>query len=116
VEHAAPKSINGPDHQNVIAASNSVEGWALIAALGSADALVLIGLDDRPATVLGNPRQDEPLILRGLIVTADAEVDSRRMPLASIRRPRNHVGIITPNFFEQSARLMVGRWNGLGEP
>ena len=36
-----------------------------------------VGLHDCPATMLGNTVQDEPLVFRGLIVTADPQVDRR---------------------------------------
>ena len=54
-----------------------VECGTLIPAFGTTDALVLVGLDDQPATMLRHPCQDEPLILSGLIVTADPQVDRR---------------------------------------
>ena len=82
VEDAAPKPIDRPDHQNVIATphrilQHRVECGTLIPAFGTADALILVGLDDQPATMLCHPCQDEPLVLSGLIVTADPQVDRR---------------------------------------
>ena len=47
----------------------------LIPAFRATDPLILVGLDDQPATVLGHLRQHEPLILSGLVVTAHAQVD-----------------------------------------
>ena len=50
---------------------------ALIPTLGTTDALILVGLDDQSATMLRHPCQDQPLILGGLIITADPQVDRR---------------------------------------
>ena len=77
-----PKPIDRPDHQNVIATphrilEHRVECRTLIPTLCAADALVLVGLDDQPATMPCHPCQDEPLVLSGLIVTADPQVDRR---------------------------------------
>ena len=69
-------------HQNVIATPHGilqhcVEGGTLIPTHCAADALVLVGLDNRPTTMLCHPCQDQPLILSGLIVTADPQVNRR---------------------------------------
>jgi hypothetical protein len=47
----------------------------LIPALCATDPLILVGLDDQPATVFGHLRQHEPLILSGLVVAANAQID-----------------------------------------
>jgi hypothetical protein len=61
------------DHEHVEPASHSilehlVERWALIPTLGAADASVLVGLDDLPATVCGDPGECHALVLGGLAV------------------------------------------------
>jgi hypothetical protein len=48
----------------------------LVPPFGTTDSLILIGLHDRPATVLCHPRKDEALILCGLIVAADPQVNA----------------------------------------
>jgi hypothetical protein len=80
MEDAPAQPINGPDHQNVIVTphrilQHRVECGTLIPPLGTADALVLVRLDYQPATMLRHPCQDEPLVLSGLIVAADPQVD-----------------------------------------
>jgi hypothetical protein len=43
--------------------------------LSSADPLILVCLDDQPATVLGHFLKDKALVVGGLVVPADAQVD-----------------------------------------
>jgi hypothetical protein len=51
-QHAAPKPVDGLEEQNVVPnLPHRVECGTLIPALGATDALVLVRLDDRPATM-----------------------------------------------------------------
>jgi hypothetical protein len=82
VKNAAPQSVDGPHHQDIEPSpyrvlEHLVECGALIPTFGSADSLILVGLDDQPATVFGHLLQHEPLILSALVVTAHAQVDRR---------------------------------------
>jgi hypothetical protein len=59
VENTAPQSVDGPHHQDIELSSyrlleHRVECWALIPAFRAADALILVGLDDQPATAFGH--------------------------------------------------------------
>ena len=45
------------------AAEHRVECGTLLSTLRAADSLILVGLDDQPATMFGHPCQDEALIL-----------------------------------------------------
>jgi hypothetical protein len=99
MKYAATKPIDGPDRQNVIVTprrilQHRVEGRSLIPAFGTTDALVLVGLDDQPTTLLRHPCQDQPLILGGLIVAADPEIDRRAAmdhALDQVRQSMAHV-------------------------
>jgi hypothetical protein len=111
MEDAAPKAVDRPYHQNVIATphrvlQHCVECLPLIATLGTTDALVLVGLDDQPATVLCHPCQDEPLILSGLVVTADPQVYRRANAVGAHSSPselyRNDT--TDPEFVKQFVR------------
>ena len=73
MQDAPAKPVDGPDHENLEPASHGVlehlvERWALVATLCAADAGVLVGLDDFPATMPGDPSEGETLVLRGLAV------------------------------------------------
>jgi hypothetical protein len=93
VKNAASKPVDGPDHQDVEGSphrllEHSVKGRTLIPALGPADALVFVVLDNHPSTVFRHPSQDEPLVLGGLIVAADTEIDRR-----TVGRSRQSIGV-----------------------
>ena len=80
VQDTAPQSVDRPHHQDIEpppyrVLEHHVECGALIPTFGSADSVILVGLDNRPATVLGYLLKDEPLILSGLVVAAHAKVD-----------------------------------------
>jgi hypothetical protein len=82
VEDASAQPINRPDRENVIATPHGilqhhVERRPLFPAFGTTDALVLVGLDDQPAAMPCQPCRDEPLILGGLIIASDSQVDRR---------------------------------------
>jgi len=47
----------------------------MIPALGTADPVVLVDLDDTPAAPLGNRLKLDPLVLDGLSCCADAEIE-----------------------------------------
>ena len=53
---------------------HGVERRTLISAFGATDPLILVFLDNHPATMIGHPLKDEPLVLGGLIVAADAQI------------------------------------------
>ena len=82
MEHAAAKSINRPDQQDVEPPPHRilehlVKCGTLIPAFGATDPLVFVGVNDLPAAMSGNPRQNEALVFRGLIIAADAQIDRR---------------------------------------
>jgi hypothetical protein len=83
VQDAPAEPIDGPDHENLEAASHRilehlVECWALVAPLGAADAGVLVGLDDLPPPMPGDPGERHTLVLGRLAVCrTDPEVECR---------------------------------------
>ena len=68
------QTIRMSNHRRRVA-EHLVECGTLISTLGSADALVFVGLDDYPATVFCDLHQDEPLVFGRLVVAAHAQVD-----------------------------------------
>ena len=67
-------------HQDVIPATHRIfqhliKGRALVPPFGSAETLVFVGLDDQPATMICHPLKNEPLVFRGLVVAAHAQID-----------------------------------------
>jgi hypothetical protein len=88
-------------HQNVIVTPYSilqhcVECGTLFPAFCTTDAVVLVGLDDQPVAMSCHSCQDEPLILSGLIVTADPQVDRRAKAIGAHSSPRNYIRMIAP--------------------
>src|SRR5262245_33131993 len=77
---AAAQAINGPCHNHVELPSagisaESVELRALISALGAADAVVLVDLDDLEPATLGSLAQLALLVGRGLVDCGNPQVD-----------------------------------------
>src|SRR5262249_34949310 len=81
VQERASDAINRPRHDDIELAPASilqhlVEAGTLVAALGAADASILIARNHLPAPPLRNGLQLAPLVLHGLIlVGADPHVD-----------------------------------------
>ena len=96
MENTPPKPVDGPDHQDVEpphrVLEHLVKGGALIPALRSANPLVFVGLDNYPATVFCDARQDEALVLCGLIVTADVQEIAAWLCLPIIAPPGRRGG------------------------
>jgi hypothetical protein len=77
---------------------HSVEGGALVAPLGAADAGVLVEIHHLPARTVGNRFQLSLLILGGLTVGGNPEVDADALHWASLHGSQQH----TPNYTEIS--------------
>jgi hypothetical protein len=80
MEHASSKPVDRPYHQDIEPSpyrvlEHRVECRTLIPTFGSADPLILVGLNDHPSTVSGNLLKDEPLVPSCLVITAHAQVD-----------------------------------------
>jgi hypothetical protein len=81
VLQAAAQPIDRPRHYHVELALGSVsaqriEAEALVLALGAADAVILVDLDDIAAHPAGNLAQLTFLVGRGLIDGGDAEIEN----------------------------------------
>jgi hypothetical protein len=90
VQRRAADAIERPGGDQIEArarriAQQAVELGALIATLGAGDTLVDVLPDDFPASLGGNTYQVNALILNGLLVSADAQVDGNS--LGHVRTP-----------------------------
>jgi hypothetical protein len=80
--------VDRPHHQDIEPSpyrvfEHLVECGTLIPTFGSAEPLILVSLDNQPATVFGHLRQHEPLIRSGLVVAAHAHVNRRANPIGT---------------------------------
>jgi len=85
VLQAAAEPIDRPGHDHVEfppggSAAQRVEGGALIATFGAADAVILVDLDDIAAHAAGDLAQLAFLIGRGLVLRADTKVEDGAFP------------------------------------
>jgi hypothetical protein len=76
---ASAEPINRPEQQHVEATptgviQHGVEAWAAIAPLGAADAVVLVDRDNRPPSALRNRLQHASLVLHGLAVRRNPQI------------------------------------------
>src|SRR5258708_6520429 len=82
-----PKSIHRPrgDHVELAACcapEHAVEGWALVAVLGTADPMIAELLHDLPIAPLGHGQQLTALVLHALSVCAHPSVDRYALGLS----------------------------------
>src|SRR5215510_6926052 len=88
----APEAIHRPrcDHIELAPCcplEHAVEGWALVAVLGTADAVVAVLLHDFPAPALGHGQQLAALVLYTLTVCAHPGVDRDPLGLGHAGSP-----------------------------
>jgi hypothetical protein len=89
---AATEAIDAPSHHNIELTPNSglvksIECRTLVAALGAADAVVLVDVDDLPAGPFGDLPQLALLVGGGLIERRNPEIENgafhvRNLPVA----------------------------------
>ena len=83
-----------------------VECWALIPTFGSADALILVCLDDQPATVSSHLLKDEPLVFGRLVDAAGVALYSDQQAIDSTT-PMGRAMIQMASVFGEQERQII---------
>ena len=109
VLQAASEPIERPGHHDIKLAprrssAQRIKGRALVAALGAADAVVLVDLDDLAAYAAGDLAELALLIGGRLIGGRDPQLTSRRLQVSNYRR-RAPIG---PSLRDASVVLPTG--------